>query len=126
MNRKPTNNRRKLLSTVAATATASVVVSKQWVKPIIESVVLPAHAKTSNEVIISCSGCYVFGSTNSILFDEDTNSFEFFSGNTVCNGAPIGAPAPAVVAATLIEAQLTVPGANISVGSLPCIVWFED
>jgi len=40
-------NRRKLLTTIGLTAAATAAAPRQWSKPIINAVVLPAHAQTS-------------------------------------------------------------------------------
>ncbi|MFT5110725.1 MAG: hypothetical protein ACI8P9_000034 [Parasphingorhabdus sp.] len=49
---KPTTSlsyRRKFLSATAATFSAGLVIPRQWVKPVVETVVLPAHAQTTTQ-----------------------------------------------------------------------------
>ncbi len=67
-NKKSNDNRRKLLKSIAAGSGAVVAgksLPESWSKPVIDSVVLPVHAETTNETTsapsVSCPGgtCYV-------------------------------------------------------------------
>ncbi|MBX2847957.1 MAG: fasciclin domain-containing protein [Acidiferrobacterales bacterium] len=44
-------NRRKLLKTATSTAAIAAVASTDWAKPLVNSIVLPAHAQTSTQTI---------------------------------------------------------------------------
>jgi hypothetical protein len=47
MNRQKNDDRRKLLSVLGLTSVAVVAAPAQWVTPVINAVMLPAHAQTS-------------------------------------------------------------------------------
>lgn len=79
-----TNHRRKFLGAVATTTAAGAAMPQQWLKPVINSVVIPVHAQTSQllcstgPLTIDDSGNSPFGLNDSIaiIFDGDTCRLE--------------------------------------------------
>ncbi|HSH40935.1 MAG TPA: hypothetical protein VK973_02290 [Arenicellales bacterium] len=105
-------SRRRLLKGLALTLPAA------WSRPIVESVVLPAHAQTSVPGCSADPGCYVYNIGDS---DESFNwpggagpeTVELFAGSG-CSDT-FDETATVVVAASLAEAQAAVscPGSSI-------------
>ena len=67
------NNRRRIFK--ASLATGVVLSSPQWSKPLINAVVLPAHAQTSG-VLPTCSSPTVSFSATSFDFDSDIDGLQ--------------------------------------------------
>jgi len=65
---KVNGGRRRLLTTLAWSGSAMIALPERWTKPVIQSVMLPAHAQTSateeepqsepQTISVSCSGTY--------------------------------------------------------------------
>jgi hypothetical protein len=99
----PTETRRRLLKGLALTLPAA------WSRPIVESVVLPAHAQTSGPGCSADAGCY---SLSNVEFETSfqwpggggAQMAEIFNG-TECGDAGEGAQWEVVLAASLAEAQ---------------------
>lgn len=70
----PSSERRRLLVLASAVSltNARAAFPKDWVKPIISSVLLPAHAQTSETTatLENVAGCYYFGDSSVIIVYE--------------------------------------------------------
>jgi hypothetical protein len=101
--KKSSESRRKLLKSIAAGSGAIVAgksLPESWKRPIVDSVMLPAHAQTSG-----CSGCFPHAKTYSIRYTPGTypeGTVEEFH-STDCSGSH--ETWPSVEAATLGEAN---------------------
>ncbi|KAA3631455.1 MAG: hypothetical protein DWQ08_04830 [Proteobacteria bacterium] len=85
--KKAKEGRRRLLGTLAAGGVAGATLPGQWKKPVIDAVVLPAHAQTTG-TIIQAGG----GSTGAIAEAAPGGSFggelaDFFAGPAHAGGA---------------------------------------
>jgi len=109
-------NRRKFLGAAAVSTAAGFTIPKKWVRPVVESVVLPAHAQTSTVDTSGIAGRYAI-----ILSSPGT-------GSGTCTNTYVTIPATTNVEilndGTLLVFFQTVPGAVssngvISVSSFP-------
>ncbi len=64
-------SRRRLIKTLAlgSAYTGTQILPNQWAKPVVNSVMTPAHAATSGCSIVSCSGGW-------ILYDDEPDAFQ--------------------------------------------------
>jgi hypothetical protein len=62
--------RRRLLQIVAVGGTAAVVLPAKWVKPVVDSVIVPAHAAGS---VVPASG--IFGNRGTLFADSGQGNF---------------------------------------------------
>lgn len=83
--KKSNESRRKLLKSVAAGSGAIVAgksLPESWSRPVVDSVMLPAHAQTSPPSSLSCSPSSV--STTAVSDDSQDDIYIIFDGTTVC------------------------------------------
>jgi len=72
--------RRKILETATAGTAIGIILPKAWIKPIVESVILPAHAQASTSESFSCE---ITGSPNVQIFSgSSTGPFIYTITNT--------------------------------------------
>ena len=83
--KKSRGSRRKLLKSIAAGSGAIVAgksLPESWSRPVVDSVMLPAHAQTSPPSSLSCSPSSV--STTAVSDDSQDDIYIIFDGTTVC------------------------------------------
>ena len=140
-NEKTPGSRRNLLKALAAGGGVAVSVAslpKTWSRPQIDSVLLPAHAQTTDTEEPpegserQCrGGCFErTDTTGSVFWDSESETATFFTASG-CEGAAPGATA-AVVADSISEAESSLPCSegilllNDFIALTDCTVYFCD
>jgi len=105
------DSRRKLLKSIAAGSGAIVAgksMPNSWSKPVVDSVVLPAHAETTTLPPTPCSGCFdYFVDGSSVKYTQGTypaGAIEVYFESPDCSGTP-DYVVKAVEADSLAEAE---------------------
>ena len=106
--KKSSDSRRKLLKSIAAGSGAIVAgksLPESWSRPVVDSVMLPAHAQTSptDPSAPGCSGCYEEVNNSSWLYRPDFTfphgTARLWNGSTDCTFSyPDNAPRDTVEA----------------------------
>jgi hypothetical protein len=127
--------RRRLLQIMAVGGTAAVVLPEKWVKPVVDAVIVPAHAAGS---VVPAQG--IFGNQGTLFADSGQGNFlERVAGmmigsahadvlpicgaeNTVCISFVIAAPPSRAVTVTVNGTSTSAPdiASNNTIGTVTC------
>lgn len=101
-----------------------------WAKPIVDSVVLPAHAQTS-----CAGGCFqTSNGGSSVLWNSELSEITFYNGSTSCSGSDTNGPLPVIIGGIPEDAFAALScagglGVIVNLSSftnIPCTIWFCD
>ena len=106
-------NKRKTLQKIAGVGAVAAVAPNSWVKPVISSIVLPAHAQTSN-LEVKCMGLLSVeikhGSPWRIFATSDTRTSLLVSRSIVDTRVVLGYSVPSGYSLSIAEHTFIDPG----------------